>query len=83
MSNKVLLIVLLIIRLLISQLIKGESIIHMKHLLIGLTLTFFGDCSALSQIPPEIQDENIFAVNKLPGRTIVYEAGSMIYAEHG
>ncbi len=46
----------------------------MKGLKICLVLAIFNYFGANGQIPPEIQDENIFGVNKLPARTAFWPA---------
>ena len=77
MSNKA----LLIIRLLISHLITGKNMIQMKHLKISLVFILLGYFGAYSQIPPEIQDENIFGINKLPARTMIWPSASLDEAQ--
>ncbi|TNF46243.1 MAG: glycoside hydrolase family 2, partial [Bacteroidetes bacterium] len=44
----------------------------MKSLQIIIILLLLGNPGAFSQIPPEIQDPQIFGINKLPARTVVW-----------
>lgn len=49
----------------------------MKGLKIWLALAIFNCFGAYAQIPPEIQDENIFGINKLPARTMIWPSPSL------
>jgi beta-galactosidase len=49
----------------------------MKGPTICLVLAIFNYFGAYSQIPPEIQDENVIGVNKLPARTMIWPSSSL------
>ena len=53
----------------------------MKGLKICLGLAIFNYFGAYAQIPPEIQDENIVGVNKLPARSAFWSAPDLQEAE--
>lgn len=49
----------------------------MQGIKILLVLALFNYFEAYSQVPPEIQDENIVGVNKLPARTMIWPSSSL------
>ncbi|MEE4286319.1 MAG: glycoside hydrolase family 2 TIM barrel-domain containing protein, partial [Mariniphaga sp.] len=53
----------------------------MKALKILLILAIFNHFGAHAQVPPEIQNENIFGLNKLPARTAFWPAPDLQEAE--